>query len=112
MIGPQESVRHAYVAAVLRAYRATPGVLGRIRQADRQLAGLLFDRGVPLYAVDNALILAAARRVRHNAFSTPLPPVKSLHYFVPVIREVLERPPGPREIAELRETLRLTDHLI
>jgi len=109
--GFQESARHAYVAAVLRAYRATPGVIGRIRQADRQLAGLLFDRGIPFYAVANALILAAARRVRHNAFTAPLPPVKSLHYFVPVIREVLQRPPGTHEIAELRQTLRLLDPL-
>ena len=105
----RNAARHAYIAKVLRAYRATPGVLGRIRDADRQLAGQLFDREIPFYTVVNALIIAAGRRARHNAFSTPLPPVRSLHYFVAVIREVLERPPGLREIDDLRRSLGLHD---
>ena len=104
-----DAARHDYVAEVLRAYRTTPGVAGHVRRADRELAAQLFDNRIPLYAVTNALIIAAARRIRHNAFSTPLPAVRSLHYFVAVIREVLERPPGTREIDELRRTLRLQD---
>jgi hypothetical protein len=100
--------RQNYVRQVLALYVATPGVLGRIRRADRELAGSLFDRGVPLYAVANALIVAAARRIQHNAFATPLPPVRSLHYFLQPIREVIERPPGPRDIDALRQIL--VDH--
>jgi len=80
-------------------------VSGCVRRADRQLAGELFDRRVPLYAVDYAFIVAAARRIRHNAYSTPLPPVRSLHYFRGVIEEMLERPPGYREIDALRQIL-------
>jgi hypothetical protein len=98
-------LRQTYVRAVLDLYLATPGVLGRIRRADRDLAGKLFDRRVPLYAVENALLLAAARRVKHNAFASPLPPVRSLHYFLDPIQEVLERPPGPRDIDALRQVL-------
>jgi hypothetical protein len=98
-------VRQAYVRAVLDLYLATPGVLGRIRRADRELAGRLFERRVPLYSVENALILAAARRVKHNAFATPLPPVRSLHYFLEPIQEVLDRPPGPRDVDALRQIL-------
>jgi len=103
---PAEPHRQPYVQKLLRLYVATPGVAGRVRRADRQLAKNLYDHGVPLYAVANAFIVAAARRIRHNPFSTPLPPIQSLHYFRNVIREMLERPPGYREIEQLRDTIR------
>ena len=95
----------SYVKILLALYVQTPGVLGRVRKADRQLARRLFNQGIPLYAVENAFIVGAARRTRHNAFSTPLPPIRSLHYFRELIREMLERPPGYREIDELRTSL-------
>ena len=101
-------LRQRYVRELLRLYVATPGVAGRVRRADRQLAQALYDQEVPLYAVANAFIVAAARRIRHNAYSTPLPPIQSLHYFRNVIREMLERPLGYREIDLMRDTLR--DH--
>jgi hypothetical protein len=95
-----QAARLAYVRELLNRYVATPGVHGRVRRADRELAARLYDQAVPLFAVHNAFILAAARRLRHNAYDTPLPPIRSVHYFLPVLREVLERPPGPRDIAE------------
>jgi hypothetical protein len=95
-----------YVRELLRLYVATPGVAGRVRRADRELAQTLFEHNVPLYAVANAFIVAAARRIRHNVYSTPLPPIQSLHYFQNVIREMRERPPGYREIEQLRQSLR------
>ena len=101
-----EPPRQRYVHELLRLYVATPGVAGRVRLADRQLAKALFERNVPLYAVANAFIVAAARRIRHNAYSTPLPPIQSLAYFREPIREMLERPPGYREIEQLRQRLR------
>ena len=94
-----------YVDRVLRIYRATPTVLGHVRQADRALAKEWYDRRIPLYAVHNALILGATRRLLNNAFSTPMPPIRSLAYFVPILQEVLDRPPGPRDIAEILERL-------
>ena len=97
--------RDHYVQAVLDLYRTVPGVLGRVRRADRDLAARLFDNGVPFYAIRNALIVAAARRIRNNAFSTPLPPIRSLHYFLPVIAEVIERPPGYRDIDDMLHVL-------
>jgi hypothetical protein len=96
------SLRERYIREVLRLYINTPTVLGKVRRADRILAGQLFERGIPLYAVDHALVIASARRIRNNAFSTPLPPIRSLHYFSSVIEEIIERPPGYREIDELR----------
>ena len=101
---PQER----YVRELLRLYLVTPGVAGHVRRADRKLAQDLFDHDVPLHAVATAFIVAAARRIRHNAYSTPMPPIRSLHYFKGPIQEMLERPPGYREIEQLRKTLR--DH--
>ena len=51
-----------YVRRLLEAYRATPGTAGMVRRPDRLFAAQLHDRGVPLETVENALILAAARR--------------------------------------------------
>ncbi len=101
----RKAARQRYVQELLRLYLATPGVAGRVRRADRDLARTLFEQNVPLYAVANAFIVAAARRVRHNAYSTPMPPIQSLHYFRAPIREMLERPPGYRDIEQLRQLL-------
>jgi len=90
---------------MLRLYVSTPGVAGRVRRADRDFAESLFDQGVPLYVVDYAFVVAAYRRVRHNAFAAPLSPIRTLWYFREVIREMLDRPPGPTEIEQMREAL-------
>ena len=55
--------REEYVRKVLDAYRATPGTTGSVRRADRLLAAQLYLRGVPLIAIENALVLAATRRL-------------------------------------------------
>ena len=103
------TAREQYVRRMLELYISTPGVLGRVREADRALARQLYAQRIPLYVVANAFIVAAARRARHNAFSTPLPPIRSLHYFVGIVRELLDRPLGPRDIEELRRALGLGD---
>jgi len=106
MSAPSPQPEEGYVREVLRLYVATPTVSGHVRRADRILAQRLYHQRVPLHAVRNAFIIGAARRVLHNGFSTPMPPVRSLHYFVPLLREVLDRPPGYREVDQLLEQLR------
>lgn len=81
--------RHQYVCKVLTAYRQTPGTTGIIRRQDRLLAAQLYQRAVPLIAVQNALVLAAARRLLRDPASAPLPTVRSLAYFLPALDEVL-----------------------
>jgi hypothetical protein len=56
-----------YVRRLLDAYRATPGTCGAIRQPDRAFARQLHARGVPLKVVENALVLACARRLARPA---------------------------------------------
>jgi len=96
-----------YVDEVIRLYRATPSVLGHVRRADRLLARRLFEQQVPIHVIRDALVLGAARRILHNGFSSPMPAVRSLHSFLPLVREVLDRPPGHREIDQLVSRLRL-----
>src|SRR6476661_1493358 len=42
-------------ARVLEAYRKTPGTMGTVRRADRMLAAQLYQRGVSVRVVENAL---------------------------------------------------------
>jgi hypothetical protein len=82
--------REEYVRKVLDAYRHTPGTTATVRRPDRLLAAQLHQRGVPLRSVENALVLAAARRLLRPPDAAPLATVRSLAYFLPVIEEVLE----------------------
>lgn len=82
--------REEYIDKVLTAYLQTPGTAGTIRRPDRLLAAQLQARGVPLRTVENALVLAAARRMIRPAEAPPLGTIRSLAYFSPVIEEVLE----------------------
>ena len=79
-----------YIRKVLDAYRRTPGTTGAVRRNDRLLAAVLYDRGVPATAVENALVLAASRRIFRPPDAAPLQPIRSLHYLLPVIDEVLQ----------------------
>ncbi len=81
--------REQYVHKVLEVYQHTPGTTGQIRPPDRRLALQLQQRGIPLRTIENALVLAAARRIFRPAEAPPLTTVRSLAYFVPVIEELL-----------------------
>lgn len=92
-----------YVQRVLDAYRATPGTCGVVRRPDRAFALALLARGVPLATVENALLLAAARRLARPADAPPLAVIRSLAYFAPVIDEVLTLNLGPAYFQYLRD---------
>lgn len=86
------SQRLLYVQAVLEAYLSLPDTPAKARPADRRLAGQLHQRDIPLGTVRDAILLAAARRHNRSPELPPLPPVRSLHYFLPVIEELLNNP--------------------
>ena len=94
--------RDEYIDRVLSAYRRTPGTAGTIRRPDRLLAAQLHERGVPPMTVENALVLAAARRLIRPAGSPPLATIRSLAYFLPVIEEVLSLNVSPGYYQHLR----------
>jgi hypothetical protein len=97
--------REDYVRKVLEAYRHTPGTCGNLRRPDRLLAIQLYQRGVPLHKVENALVLAAVRRLIRPADAPPLTTVRSLAYFMPVIEEVLEMEVGEEYFQYARQKL-------
>ena len=101
----QPSGREDYVRKVLEAYRNTPGTCGNLRRPDRMLAVQLYQRGVPLRTVENALVLAAVRRLIRPADAPPLAAVRSLAYFMPVIEEVLETEVGEEYFQYARQKL-------
>ena len=87
-----------YVRRVLDLYRATPGTRCRVRLADRQLAKNLFERRIPIQIIRAAFLLAISRRTWRPKGAEPLAPIASLHYFRPVIRELIDSPPDPEYI--------------
>ena len=97
-----------YVRRLLDAYRVTPGTCGSVRRADRMLAAQLHQQGVPIEAVENAFVLAAARRLIRPAGAAPLGAIRSLAYFSPVIEEVLQLQVGQEYFQHLRHKLQCT----
>lgn len=94
-----------YVRRVLEAYQKTPGTSGRVRRPDRMLAAQLYARGIPAIAIENALVLAATRRLIRPPDAPPLGAIRSLAYFLPVIEEVLELRVSPDYFEHLRRKL-------
>lgn len=100
------SPRQRYVQQVIDLYRCTPGgASGFVRRADRCLAAALFDRRIPLEIVHAALLLAVARRAQRPQGATPLARIASLHYFLPIIDELLDAQPDPGYLSYLRQSL-------
>jgi hypothetical protein len=95
-----------YIRQVLEAYRKTPGTMGTVRRPDRILAAQLFQRGVALSVIENALVLAATRRLMRPADAPPLGTVRSLAYFLPVIEEVRSLRVSPDYFGYLRHKLK------
>jgi hypothetical protein len=94
-----------YIRRVLEAYRKTPGTMGMVRGPDRTLAIQLFQRGISVTVIENALVLAATRRLIRRTDEPPLGTVRSLAYFLPVIEEVLELRISPDYFQYLRQKL-------
>lgn len=93
--------REQYVRQTLEGYRTTPTACGQVRHSDRDLAARLFQLRIPFTAIEAAFILAAARRTYRPPERPPLPPIRSLRYFLPIIREVLDKPVDPGHISYL-----------
>lgn len=91
-----------YVDHILDLYRRTPGTSGVVRRADRRLALSLHHRQVPAHLVAAALLVTTARRNLRPADAPILNPIATLHYFLPVINELIADPPEPGYLAFVR----------
>ena len=95
-----------YVAAVLTLYVDLPDTPLRASVPDQRQARLWFDRGVTLEVVETALLLACLRRTVRPTDAPPLPRIRSLAYFQPVIEELQEHPAPGGYLQYLRLKLR------
>ena len=81
---------------MLTLYVDLPDTPLRASVPDQRQARIWFDRGVALEVVETALLLACLRRKARPADVPPLPRIRSLAYFQPVIEELLEHPAARR----------------
>jgi hypothetical protein len=96
----------AYVRSIRDLFLRLPITANRFNPSDRLLALDLHRRAVPLDVVRAAFLLAAARKLARNPCA-PIPlPVRSLHYFLPVIAEIQSSPLSPRYLEYLESKLR------
>ena len=105
----EAAAARSYVRAVLERYLWLPETPRVTSRHDRRCAEMLFRRGVPFEVVNVAFLLATARRTFRAGDA--LPPVRALHFFLPIIEELQE--PGvwrsagdPSYIRYLEEKLR------
>jgi hypothetical protein len=96
----------AYIAAVLTLYVDLPDTPLRASVSDQWLARRFHDDGVPLAAVETALLLGSLRRLIRPAGTPRLSPIRSLAYFRPVIEELQAHPVPVGYLDYLRLKLR------
>ena len=89
-IGDEDAL---YVTAVLLLYLDLPDTPSRPSAADQSLARKLHRDAVPLPLVESALLLGSLRRIQRPSERPPLPRIRSLAYFLPVIDEMHQLPP-------------------
>jgi len=81
-----------YRQMLLDLYLRLPDTPRRLSRHDLRLAQQLWERQISLTTVEAAFLLASLRRAARRPDAIPLTPVRSLHYFLPVIEELLHTP--------------------
>ncbi len=94
-----------YVEKLLDLYLGLPQTPSRASRDDRRLAQQLRHQKTPLETVESAFLLAIARRSSRDPALPPLQPIRSLHYFLPVIEELLATGVSPNYLQYLRRIL-------
>ena len=94
-----------YRQTLLDLYLRLPDTPCHVSRHDGRLVQQLWERQIPLTTVETAFLLASVRRAARRPDAIPLGPIRSLHYFVPVIEELLHTPlpHGDGYIAYLRK---------
>jgi hypothetical protein len=95
-----------YVSTVILLYLDLPDTPLSARLQDHSHARRLHERGISLTIVESAFLLASLRRLARPTDAPPLPPIRSLAYFLPVIEELLAQPMPENYLNYLRLKLR------
>lgn len=81
-----------FVDAILKMYLALPDTPDRFNSNDCFVAKAWFEQGISILQVQQAMTLAQIRRGFRRSDDIPLNPIRSLHYFVPIIQEIQTQP--------------------
>lgn len=96
-----------YRQTVIDLYLRLPDTPRRLSRFDLRLVRQLWQRQIPLTTVETAFLLASSRRAVRRPDAMPLGPIRSLHYFMPVIEELLAQPAPASYLAYLRSKVTL-----
>lgn len=102
----------AYRQVVLDLYLRLPDTPRRLSRQDLRLVRQLWDRNIPLQVIEAAFLLASARRATRRPDAMPLGPIRSLHYFLPLVEELLEQPVPKSYVDYLRSKVRIRPTLV
>ena len=97
--------KQLYIRQVLQNDPSSPDASWSRSRASKRLAAQLYHRGIPLTIVQSAMLLVTARRVLRPTDAVPLPPIRTLYYFLPEIEELAAHPLDPDYIQYLRYKL-------
>jgi len=99
----------SYRQTLLALYLRLPDTPCRVSRYDVRLVRQLWERNIPLTTAETALLLASVRRASRRPDAVPLGPIRSMHYFLPVIEELLHTPlhHGDAYLAYLRSKVPL-----
>ena len=91
-----------YVLAVLGLYVELPDTPSRASPLDEAWARRFFEQEIPFEMVQTALWLGSLRRRERSPQAPPLPGIRSLAYFQPIIEELRQTPVSNSYRAALR----------
>ncbi len=86
------AAERAYIAAVLLVYADLPDTPLRPSPQDHALVRRWYAQQIPLPLLQSALLLATLRRLIRASDLPPLPPIRSLAYFQPIVAELQTQP--------------------
>lgn len=101
----EKTGQQMFVERILKLYRDLPETPPRASRTDRRLAEELYEKEIQEEEVEAALLLATARCLLRSADAPKLGPIRSLHYFLPVIEEVRSNPLSASYVDYLRRKL-------
>lgn len=101
----RDSDAESYIRTILSLYQKLPETPTQPSSRDCFCAHQLQQRGVPLALIELAFLLGSLRRLLRPPGAPPLPPIRSLAYFHPVIAELLHTPIPDSYIDYLRDKM-------
>jgi hypothetical protein len=96
------SALETYRQDLIDLYLRLPDTPRRLSRFDLRLVRQLWERQIPLTTVETAFLLASSRRAARRPDAMPLGSIRSLHYFLPVIEELIAQAVPESYLAYLR----------